>query len=135
MKWLDWPAPIYPNCWYFPVKGYIGNIDKMRILLYPPKRWILWIWPEYATAPPPLAPPPQCGERFHRYRSTAYSFYLPPVGDINLHHVCECVRACVTQFSLRLLQLDIFCQRRILMNFNALEYFFGFIHFELKLSE
>ena len=74
-------------------------------------------------------------------------YYLPPAGDINLHHVCACVRAwvrvcvrawvraCVTQFSLRLLQLDIFCQRKVLMNFHALEYFFGFIHFELKLSE
>ena len=70
-----------------------------------------------------------------------FFFYLPPAGDINLHHVCACVCgcvrecACVTQFSLRLLQLDIFCQRRVLMNFHALEYFFGFIHFELKLSE
>ena len=72
-----------------------------------------------------------------------YPFYLPPAGDINLHHVCACVRACVgacvracvTQVSQRLLQLDIFCQRRVLMNFHALEYFFGFIHFELKLSE
>ena len=49
--------------------------------------------------------------------------------------VGACVRACVTQFSQRLLQLDIFCQRRVLMNFHALEYFLGFIHFELKLSE
>ena len=48
--------------------------------------------------------------------------------------VCACVAACVTQFSVRLLQLDIFCRRRVLMNFHALEYFFCFYSFWAKIE-
>ena len=54
------------------------------------------------------------------------SFYLPPgslVGDYNLHHVCAYVRAWVTQFSLKLLQLHIFGKLLVLMNFYALQHF------------
>ena len=78
------------------------------------------------------------------------SSYLPPgspEGDYNLHHVrvyvracvCECVRACVrvcvTQFSLKLLQLHIFGKSQVLMNFFALQYFWGLVNFGLLLSE
>ena len=31
---------------------------------------------------------------FSKFFSQFVSFYLPPGGDINLHHVCACVRAC-----------------------------------------
>ena len=68
--------------------------------------------------------------------------YLPPgsqEGDYNLHHVCvyvrACVRACVTQFSLKLLQLHIFGKLQVLMNFFALQYFWGLVNFGLLLSE
>ena len=56
------------------------------------------------------------------------SIYLPPgspEGDHNLHHVRVYVRACVTQFSLKLLQLHIFGKSQVLMNFFALQYFWG----------
>ena len=69
-------------------------------------------------------------------------FYLPPgspEGDYNLHHVRvyvrACVRACVTQFSLKLLQLHIFGKSQVLMNFFALQYFWGLVNFGLLLSE
>ena len=73
-------------------------------------------------------------------------YYLPPgspEGDYNLHHVrvyvracvCACVRACVTQFSLKLLQLHIFGKSQVLMNFFALQYFWGLVNFGLLLSE
>ena len=65
-------------------------------------------------------------------------FYLPPgspEGDYNLHHVRVCVRACVTQFSLKLLQLHIFGKSQVLMNFFALQYFWGLVNFGLLLSE
>ena len=70
------------------------------------------------------------------------NFYLPPgspEGDYNLHHVRvyvrACVRACVTQFSLKLLQLHIFGKSQVLMNFFALQYFWGLVNFGLLLSE
>ena len=70
------------------------------------------------------------------------SFYLPPgspEGDYNLHHVCAYVRACVrarvTQFPLKLLQLHIFGKSQVLMNFFALQYFWGLVNFGLLLSE
>ena len=44
-------------------------------------------------------------------------------GDYNLHHVCAYVRECVTQFSLKLLQLHIFGKLLVLMKFYALQYF------------
>ena len=73
-------------------------------------------------------------------------FYLPPArrsGDYKLHpvRVCvgacvrACVRACVTHFSLKLLQLHIFPQLVVLMNFDAVEYFSGLVDFDLKLSK
>ena len=49
--------------------------------------------------------------------------------------VCMCVRACVTQFSLKLLQLHIFGKSQVLMNFFALQYFWGLVNFGLLLSE
>ena len=49
--------------------------------------------------------------------------------------VCTCVRACVTQFSLKLLQLHIFGKSQVLMNFFALQYFWGLVNFGLLLSE
>ena len=60
--------------------------------------------------------------------------YLPPgspAGGYNLHHV----RACVTQFSLKLLQLYIFGKLLVLMNFYALLYFLGLENFGVLLSE
>ena len=73
---------------------------------------------------------------------TCGAFYLPPgspEGDYNLHHVRvyvrACVRACVTQFSLKLLQLHIFGKSQVLMNFVALQYFWGLVNFGLLLSE
>ena len=69
---------------------------------------------------------------------TANVYYLPPgspEGDYNLHHVRAYVRACVTQFSLKLLQLHIFGKSQVLMNFFALQYFWGFVNFGLLLSE
>ena len=65
-------------------------------------------------------------------------YYLPPgspAGDYNLHHVCVCVRACVTQFSLKPLQLHIFGKLLVLMNFYALKYFGGLVNFGLLFSE
>ena len=73
-------------------------------------------------------------------------YYLPPgspEGDYDLHHVRvyvrACVharvRACVTQFSLKLLQLHIFGKSQVLMNFFALQYFWGLVNFGLLLSE
>ena len=69
-------------------------------------------------------------------------YYLPPgspAGDYNLHHVCAYVRAwvraCVTQFPLKLLQLHIFGKLVVLMNFFALQYFLGLVNFGLLVSE
>ena len=65
-------------------------------------------------------------------------FYLPPglpEGDFNLHHVCAYMRAWVTQFSLKLLQLHIFGKLQVLMNFYALQYFLGLVIFGILLSE
>ena len=56
-------------------------------------------------------------------------------GDYNLHHVCACVRAWVTQFSLKLLQLHIFGKLLVLLNFYALQNFLGLVNFGLLLSE
>ena len=50
-------------------------------------------------------------------------------------YVRGCVRACVTQFSLKLLQLHIFGKSQVLMNFFALQYFWGLVNFGLLLSE
>ena len=65
-------------------------------------------------------------------------FISRPAGDYNLHHVCACVRVClrecVTQFSLKLLQLHIFGKLLVLMNFYALQYFLGLVNFGLLLS-
>ena len=49
--------------------------------------------------------------------------------------VRACVRACVTQFSLKLLQLHIFGKSQVLMNFFALQYFWGLVNFGLLFSE
>ena len=53
----------------------------------------------------------------------------------NLHHVCVyvcvCVRAFVTQFPLKLLQLHIFGKLLVLMNFYALQYLLVFVNFGL----
>ena len=49
--------------------------------------------------------------------------------------VCTCVRACVTQFSLKLLQLHIFGKLQVLMNSFALQYFWGLVNVGLLLSE
>ena len=65
------------------------------------------------------------------------------MGDYNLHHVCAyvrawvgaCVRVCVTQFPLKLLQLHIFGKLVVLMNFFALQYFLGLVNFGLLVSE
>ena len=60
-------------------------------------------------------------------------------GDYNLHHECVymrvCVPECVTQFSLKLLQLHIFGKLLVLMNFYALKYFLALVNFGLLLSE
>ena len=63
--------------------------------------------------------------------------HLPgsPARDYNLHRVRAYVRACVTQFSLKLLQLHIFDKLLVLMNFYALQYFLGLVNFGLLLSE
>ena len=65
-------------------------------------------------------------------------FYLLSL-DYNLHHVCACVHACVrecvTQFPLKLLQLHIFGKLFVLMNFFALQYFWGLVNFGLLVSE
>ena len=45
------------------------------------------------------------------------------------------VRACVTQFPLKLLQLHIFSKLVVLMNFFALQYFLGLVNFGLLVSE
>ena len=69
---------------------------------------------------------------FHPFR------YLPPgspAGDYNLHHVCAYVRACVTQFPMKLLQLHIFGKLVVVMNFFALQYFWGLVNFGLLVSE
>ena len=61
-----------------------------------------------------------------------------------LHIICTmcvrvcgrgCVRACVTQFPLKLLQLHIFGKLVVLMNFFALQYFLGLVNFGLLVSE
>ena len=49
--------------------------------------------------------------------------------------VCTCVRECVTQLSLKLLQLHIFGKLLVVMNFYALQYFLGLVNFGLLLSE
>ena len=46
-----------------------------------------------------------------------------------------CVRACVTQFSLKLLQLHIFGKLLVLMNFYVHQYFLGLVNFGLLLSD
>ena len=66
--------------------------------------------------------------------------YLLPgslVGDYNFHHMCVrmCMRAWVTQFSLKLLQLHIFGKLLVLMNFYALQYFLGLMNYSLLLNE
>ena len=45
------------------------------------------------------------------------------------------VRECVTQFSLKLLQLHMYGKLLVLMNFYALQYFMGLVNFGLLLSE
>ena len=50
-------------------------------------------------------------------------------------YVHGCVRGCVTQFSLKLLQLHIFGKLLVLRNFYALQYFLGLVNFGLLLSE
>ena len=52
--------------------------------------------------------------------------YFLLAGDYNLYHVCVCMRECVKQFSLKLLQYHIFGKLLVLMNFYALQYFGGF---------
>ena len=72
------------------------------------------------------------------YKILTGNIYLPPVspaGDYNLHHVCVSVRAWVTQFSLKLLQLHIFGKLLVPMNFYALQNFFGLVNCGLLLSE
>ena len=49
--------------------------------------------------------------------------------------MCASVRACVKEFSLKLLQLLIFGKLLVLMNFYALQYFGGLVNFGLLLSE
>ena len=49
--------------------------------------------------------------------------------------VRTCVRACVTQFPLKLLQLHIFGKLVVLMNFFTLQYFLGLVNFGLLVSE
>ena len=69
---------------------------------------------------------------------TVSSYYLSPGspdGDCNLYHVCASVRAWVTQFTLKLLQLHIFGKLLVLMNFYALQYFLSMVNFGLLLSE
>ena len=56
-------------------------------------------------------------------------YYLPPGLP------CTCVRAWVTQFSLKLLQLHIFGKLLVLMNFYALQKFLDLVNFGLLLSE
>ena len=74
------------------------------------------------------------------YLAAVKSYYLPtgsPAGDYNLHHVCvrAYVRAWVTQFFLKLLQLHIFGKLLVPMNFYALQYFLGLVNFGLLLGE
>ena len=49
--------------------------------------------------------------------------------------VRACVRACITQFPLKLLHLHIFGKLVVLMNFFALQYFWGLVNFGLLVSE
>ena len=58
-------------------------------------------------------------------------------GDYEMVPVCACVRACisVTQISPKLLQVQIFCKLIVLMNFHALENYFGFMDLGLKIIE
>ena len=56
-------------------------------------------------------------------------------GDYEMMPVCACVRYCVTQISPKLLQLQIFCELIVPMNFHTLENFFGFMDLGLKISE
>ena len=72
--------------------------------------------------------------RFSNPIAKILAYYLlpsSPAGDYNLHHVCACVCACVrayvTQFPLKLLQLHIFGKLVVLMNFFALQYFLGLV--------
>ena len=81
-----------------------------------------------------------CNDSRGRGCYNAYGFcYLPPsspAGDYSLRaYVRLCVRACVTQFSLKLLQIHIFGKLLVLMNFYALQYFLGLVNFGLLLSE
>ena len=55
--------------------------------------------------------------------------------EIIICTVCACVRACVKQFPLKLLQLHIFGKLVVLMNFFALQYFLGLVNFGLLVSE
>ena len=68
-----------------------------------------------------------------------HQFMARRAGDYNLHHACayvrESVRAFVTQFPLKLLQLHIFGKLIVLMNFYTLQYFLVFVNFVLLLSE
>ena len=57
--------------------------------------------------------------------SVGASFYLPPGLPEGIIICTMCVRAWVTQFSLKLLQLHIFGKLQVLIYFYALQYFFG----------
>ena len=56
-------------------------------------------------------------------------------GDYEMIPMCACVRALVTQISVKLLQLQIFCKLIVPMKFHTLESFFGFMDLGLKRSE
>ena len=51
-----------------------------------------------------------------------------------MHPVHASVSECVTQFSMKLLQLYIFGKLLVLMNFYALQYYLGLVNFGLLLS-
>ena len=78
----------------------------------------------------------------HRFLQNYYSYRffiscraLAREGDYEMHPVRACVRKCVSQIYPKLLQLQIFCKLIVLMNFHALENFFGFVDLGLKISE
>ena len=62
--------------------------------------------------------------------------YLPPAGDIRLHHVCVWARTCARTCGVtKTIQLDVFSQGKVLINFYILGFLFHFIDFEVKLNE
>ena len=63
-------------------------------------------------------------------------FLSPARRDYNLHHVCASVRACVGHavFS-ETTTVTHFGKLLVLMNFYALQYFWGLVNFGLLLSE